>query len=204
MNQEETINEIEDIKKIDDEIEQLEKNMDEIHKANMETLESIKHEKSINKTIEKLNELAERNPDKPRTNAHIRMMTECMTNSITLDVLFETLERTSKEKLVRIYNTNFDKEIKNLRKKLNKSTYHFTDVNLLLEQLSKVLSEDDAKLFIFSICRLVNSQGKYFINGAALFVSQLLKNILLVNSKEFPEREYFIDNIHKYINEVRG
>ena len=188
---------------IENEIDKLEENMKKIRKQNEELLEDLKKEKSINSTIEKLNKLAENNPDKPRTLDHIYMMTQCLEHSLSLEVLFETLERTDKDKLLRIYEINFDRELRNMRKKLNKSSFHFTNVDILYDKLNKVLDPNDSKLFIFSICRFVNSQGKIFLNAASLFVSQLLKNILLIQSEEFDERNEFLDNVKRYINTIK-
>lgn len=198
MNEENVLNEFES------ELKKLEENIENVRQTSSDTVNELKHEKSVNNAIEKLKELANANPEMPNTRDQIAMMVQCMANSITLDILFECLERTDKTKLIRIYESNFDSELRKMRKKLTRSSYHFTDVNLLLDQLTQVMPANDAKLFIFSICRFVNSQGKYFINYAAVFISQLLKNILLINSKDFPERIDFIANINKYINTIKG
>ena len=188
---------------IENEIDKLEESMKKIRKENEELLEDLKTETSITRTIDKLEKLSQNTPDKPRTQDHIYMMSQCLVNSLTLDVLFESLERTDKSKLLRMYDSNFDKEFRTMHLKLTRSSFHFTDINLLMGQLNQVLDPMDSRLFFYSLCRFINSQGKFFINGASLFVSQLLKNILMINSSEFDERNVFLENIKRYINTIK-
>lgn len=190
--------------RIEQELEKINDNVKTLREQNAELIESIKNERSINITIKKLLELREKNEDKPNSRAYIARMIVCLSNSVSLDILYESLEKTDKSKLLRLYKNEYANELRKMNKKLTKSKYHFPDAKLLEVVLSKHMSEDDAKLFIFSLARFINSHGSNFIRGASLFVSQLLKNILFTATDDFPEKEEFLNNIKLYIETIKG
>lgn len=190
--------------KIEQELEKINDNVKTLKEQNAELIESIKNERSVNTTITKLLELREKNIDKPNSSAYIARMVVCLSSSISLDILFESLEKTDRSKLVRLYKNEYANELRKMNRKLTKSRYHFPDARLLEAVLAKHMSEDDVKLFIFSLARFINSHGSNFIRVASLFVSQLLKNILFTASDDFPERDEFLGNIRQYIETIRG
>lgn len=190
--------------KIERELEKISDNAKTLKEQNAELIESLRHERSVNNAISKLLELREKNEDKPNSRAYIARMVVCLSNSISLDILFESLEKTDKDKLVRLYKDHYVNELRKMNKKLTKSKYHFPDVHLLETVLSRHMDNDDAKLFIFSLARFINSHGSNFVRGASLFVSQILKNILFTASDDFPEKDEFLDNVKRYISTIRG
>lgn len=190
--------------RIEDELQTLQNNFTKLQEENKVVIESIKNETSVNKAIETLVSLHEKNKHIKKASDQIMSMISSLSDSITLDPLFISVSDIDTEKLLRIYNTNFDNEIKKLSKKLKGSKYHFVDPKLLVQVLSQNIPEEDAKLFVFSLCRLVNAKGKNYINENALFLSQLLKNILITLVADFPERLEVLGNIEKYINQIKG
>lgn len=175
-----------------------------MREQNNKILEEIKSERSVNKVIEKLNVLGETNQDKPMTQAYIAQMIVGLRWSLTLDFLHFSLEYADKEKILRIYKQNVKSEVKRMKKKFNTSKYGFVNLDMVIATLRKFYSEDDVELFIFSVCRCVNSRGVNFINDLSLTLTQMFKNILMLALDDYPEREEMLQGINRYLEAIKN
>lgn len=128
-------------------------------------------------------------------------------SSYTLNPLFESIERIKNKNKVIEQATNiiiFNKELKKACIKLRKNKFSFKeDFCDIYDMTVKHVKEEEARVFIYSLCRLINSNGNKFISTYSLFINQLMKNITLLN-ESFDYKEDLLESIEMYYKEINN
>ena len=125
--------------------------------------------------------------------------------SYTMEPMFDALTRIkNKNKILTLCNdTNrYNKEMKKFNTKLLKNKFTFLSIDTIHILLRNHVGEENSKLFLYSLSRVVNSNGDKFLNNYSLFLNQLIKNIISLGNEDFEFKDEVISNIKKYCEEL--
>lgn len=187
------------------EIEAMQKRYEEIERQQKEDLEELSKKENLKEVIETLNGYIEKYEDTPELSNHYKGIVTQLMYTINLKPLFESIAKIKNpSKLVEASRKSFNDEMKKLTKKLRENRFTFYDPRVILDVLVKHMNEEEAKLFLYSFSRFINSQGKSYINTHSLFISQLIKNLTLLNKETFEYTQELVDNINKYNARIKG
>ena len=200
-------------------IELLEQEVDKVIKEGQEEIQEamsdieffqndIQELATINSLRELLDKLDERLEEHKENNylvdkySRIKYMLE---SSYTIEPMFDSLTRVkNKNKILTLCNdTNrYNKEMKKFNTKLLKNKFTFLNIDTIHILLKNHVGEENSKLFLYSLSRVVNSNGDKFLNNYSLFLNQLIKNIISLGNEDFEFKDEVISNIKKYCEEL--
>lgn len=201
------IKEIENL--IDNEIEELNKTVDtfdEVQFFQDDLKELIKASSLKDLLLELDKRIIEHSKSNYLFNKYLTLY-YLLESSYTLNPLFESIERIKNKNKVIEQATNiiiFNKELKKACIKLRKNKFSFKeDFCDIYDMTVKHVKEEEARVFIYSLCRLINSNGNKFISTYSLFINQLMKNITLLN-ESFDYKEDLLESIEMYYKEINN
>ena len=201
------IKEIENL--IDNEIEELNKTVDtfdEVQFIQDDLKELIKASSLKDLLLELDKRINEHSKSNYLFNKYLTLY-YLLESSYTLNPLFESIERIKNKNKVIEQATNiiiFNKELKKACIKLRKNKFSFKeDFCDIYDMTVKHVKEEEARVFIYSLCRLINSNGNKFISTYSLFINQLMKNITLLN-ESFDYKEDLLESIEMYYKEINN
>lgn len=201
------IKEIENL--IDNEIEELNKTVDtfdEVQFFQDDLKELIKASSLKDLLLELDKRIIEHSKSNYLFNKYLTLY-YLLESSYTLNPLFESIEKIKNKNKVIEQATNiiiFNKELKKACIKLRKNKFSFKeDFCDIYDMTVKHVKEEEARVFIYSLCRLINSNGNKFISTYSLFINQLMKNITLLN-ESFDYKEDLLESIEMYYKEINN
>ena len=201
------IKEIENL--IDNEIEELNKTVDtfdEVQFFQDDLKELIKASSLKDLLLELDKRIIEHSKSNYLLNKYLTLY-YLLESSYTLNPLFESIEKIKNKNKVIEQATNiiiFNKELKKACIKLRKNKFSFKeDFCDIYVMTVKHVKEEEARVFIYSLCRLINSNGNKFISTYSLFINQLMKNITLLN-EGFDYKEDLLESIEMYYKEINN
>ena len=201
------IKEIENL--IDNEIEELNKTVDTFDEVQFfqDDLKELIKASSLKDLLLKLDKrIIEHSKSNYLFNKYLTLY-YLLESSYTLNPLFESIEKIKNKNKVIEQATNitiFNKELKKACIKLRKNKFSFKeDFCDIYDMTVKHVKEEEARVFIYSLCRLINSNGNKFISTYSLFINQLMKNITLLN-EGFDYKENLLESIEMYYKEINN
>ena len=201
------IKEIENL--IDNEIEELNKTVDTFDEVQFfqDDLKELIKASSLKELLLELDKrIIEHSKSNYLFNKYLTLY-YLLESSYTLNPLFESIEKIKNKNKVIEQATNiiiFNKELKKACIKLRKNKFSFKeDFCGIYDIIVKHVKEEEARVFIYSLCRLINSNGNKFISTYSLFINQLMKNIILLN-ESFDYKEDLLESIEMYYKEINN
>lgn len=191
---------------IREDIEKARKYNEEIQNYQKEDLKELSKQKNLKEIIEILNYyINEKYINYPELANHYTNLLNQINHTINLEPLINNISKIKNpSKLIQASQTSYESEMKKLTKKLKENKFTFYDPRVLFNILSNELNEEDTKLFLYSFSRFINSQGKFYINNNSLFISQLIKNLTLLNNNDFYYKKDLLNSIKKYNEKIKG
>lgn len=195
--------------KLDNKLEELNDVVDSFDEIDyfQNDLKELAKSKSLKELLSEINKRIDEYSESSYLVGNYLTLYYLLESSYTLSPLFESIEKIKNKNKVIEQATNiiiFNKELKKACIKLRKNKFSFKeDFCDIYDITVKHVKEEEARVFIYSLCRLINSNGNKFISTYSLFINQLMKNITLLN-ESFDYKDDLLESIEMYYKEINN